>query len=467
MNNYDALASKILELVGGKGNVVQAEHCFTRLRILLLDKSKADLDAVKGLEGTKGAIFVGNQIQVVIGKDVSEVYEAFCKIGNFEVKKAIDENVDDVKPQKFTFKTFISDVMSGVSGCITPVVAGLICAGMISLIPAVIGPQMLGWITADSDLYRILSLAGSVPFYYFPVLVAYAASKKFNTNTVVAMIIAFVLVHPTMLDIVATGEAFSVYGIPMKLVTYTNQFLPMVLITYALSWIEKFVNKIVPDILKLVFVPVLEVLIMLPIALCILGPAASVIGVGLQKIFSFIYEYLGPVGMAIICGLWMFIVGGGMHHAILSVSTVALATGGADYVGMVAGSLIMFSLCGVAVGEMIRSKSAELKTFNASCLITCMVGGVVEPVLFGVGMKNKRTMIYTMIANAVGGALAWVFHIGYRFWGSYNVLILLSFANSEHPADLVYAIIVAVVCFLVGMCLVLFFGNTEDKKTNA
>ena len=75
MADKKELAARVLELVGGADNVVMATHCITRLRFNLKDDSKADLEALKTLDGALGAQVKDGQWQVIIGASVGSVYD--------------------------------------------------------------------------------------------------------------------------------------------------------------------------------------------------------------------------------------------------------------------------------------------------------------------------------------------------------------------------------------------------------
>lgn len=71
--NYKEIGQKILEAVGGKGNVQNLNHCATRLRFTLADDSKADDEAVKAIDGVVSLAKSGGQYQVVVGSDVPNI----------------------------------------------------------------------------------------------------------------------------------------------------------------------------------------------------------------------------------------------------------------------------------------------------------------------------------------------------------------------------------------------------------
>lgn len=78
MTNQE-LASRIIANVGGEGNISTLTHCATRLRFNLKDNSKANLDALKSLDGVITAQIKSGQMQVVIGAKVNAIFEEVSK----------------------------------------------------------------------------------------------------------------------------------------------------------------------------------------------------------------------------------------------------------------------------------------------------------------------------------------------------------------------------------------------------
>ena len=182
-------------------------------------------------------------------------------------------------------KHLFNQLLDAVSGAITPILPIFCVAGIFKMLVILFGPEGAGFMSETSDLYRILSLVGDAAYYYFPVFAAYSSAKKFKTSPVLALLIAVVMIYPDMLVIVEDGKPFSVFGIPMQLVNYTQAVLPVILITWAQSYVERFFKKISPDMLRILIVPVGTVLVMLPVALCLCGPAVQFV-MGLWPISS-------------------------------------------------------------------------------------------------------------------------------------------------------------------------------------
>ena len=84
MGKYSDDAAKLLELVGGKGNIAAVSHCMTRMRFVLNDESKADVSGIEDLPSAKGSFTQSGQFQVIIGNDVKAFYEDFVAVSGIE-----------------------------------------------------------------------------------------------------------------------------------------------------------------------------------------------------------------------------------------------------------------------------------------------------------------------------------------------------------------------------------------------
>lgn len=276
MKNYDMLCQAILKEIGSKDNVSFVTHCMTRLRMNLKDEGLVDMETVKKIPGVLGCQFSGEQFQIIIGPEVSEVYPVFLKSVGMENQEVGGE----VEDKAFCWKNIPKRVMDAVIGSVTPIFPIISAAGIIKLLAALLGPSMLGLLPADSDIVVLLTFVGDAGFYYFPVYVAWSAAKKFNTSIPIAMMLGAVMLHPTLVQMVSDGTAFTVFGIPMGLVSYTSQFLPSVLSVWILSYVYRFFDRVSPKFLKIILVPTCSLLVMLPITLCMVGPLGNLIGQG-------------------------------------------------------------------------------------------------------------------------------------------------------------------------------------------
>jgi len=98
MGKYTQDAQQLLRLIGGKENIAAVSHCVTRMRFVLNDPSKADVEAIEAMKVVKGSFTQAGQFQVIIGNAVADFYNDFVKVAGVEgvskdaVKQAAKKN---------------------------------------------------------------------------------------------------------------------------------------------------------------------------------------------------------------------------------------------------------------------------------------------------------------------------------------------------------------------------------------
>ena len=463
MNKYEQMASDILEKVGGKENVSNVAHCMTRLRLNLKDESVVNQEDVRSIEGVMGCQFTGGQFQVIIGPGtVDKVCDEVCKLGNFKNAEVIDENLDKPKEKfnpldKKSWGRLGNKILDSIVGCLTPILPVLIAAGLIKMVAAIIAPGMLGLVSENSDIYRILTIVGDAGFYFFPVFVGWSGAKKFGCSPLLAMVIGGLLIHPDLISIANSGEPFSVFGIPMTAATYSSTVLPMILITWVMSYVEKFIKKISPEVISLMMVPTLTILIMVPLSLCVLGPIGAILGVYLSDMLVALYNLTGPFGVALIGAIYVYIVATGMHLTLITVALTAIATNGCDHfilVGCVAGT---YAMIGMGIAVFLKAKNKQTKQVALSGTIAQAFGGVGEPFMYGILFRFKKLCVILSISIFIGGLWLGFNKAGVYFPGSNNFL-----AATMYGPDLFTGVIASVINFIAAFAMVMIFGFGEE-----
>lgn len=400
--NYDRIARDILAHIGGAENVTGLLSCFTRVRIDLADTSKVDEKAIAEIEGVKGAAFFNNTYQIIFGGACNDVYDALSRI----VHIGDDKAPAAVETQKapFGWKT----VFDYIAGSIQPIIPVLIGCGLIQAIVA-----MLAYLNIDSTTYgyQVLTAAGTAGYYFLPVLLGFSAARKLGANPFIGATLGAILVYPSMLEAAGTGEAFaSLYGIPVKLVTYSSTMTPVLLSMPIVYVIERFAKKYSPLVLKSVLVPAITILVSLPVILAITGPLAQIVSELLGQGIQALYTQFAVVGGAIIGATCPYFVLTGIHQATaIPIVLNELATAGASLVFPILG-FGNASIAGSSLGVALRSKNKELKSEALSASIIGAVG-ITEPALYGVLLPTKRSLIAPGIMSGICGALSLTFGV--------------------------------------------------------
>lgn len=448
MNNKE-LAKEILELVGGEQNVNSAVHCATRLRFKLKDEGKANKEKLENLDGVIAVMQSGGQYQVVIGNKVAYVYRELMEISNLG-----SENQTEAKPDKS--ENIFSRLIDVISAIFTPILGAMIGSGIIKGL-LMVGTMFLGMDTA-SGTYRVLAAASNAIFYFLPIILAYTASKKFNANPVIAMVIGGALIYPDMIAAFGDGEALYFIGIPIILINYSSSVIPTILGTWVLAKFEQFLEKLIPDVIRSFVIPLLSLLVVVPVVFLVVGPIGNYVGLGIANAYEAIYSFNPIVAGIVMGGFYQAFVIFGVHWAIGPVQINNVAVYGFDTItAMYLPS--KYAQAGATLGIGLKTKNKKLKSEAITTAITTATFGITEPAVYGFTLKYKKTFIIASIASAIGGGITGFFRTAASAYGVSNTLTLPVFL--EH--GFVGIILAIVVAFFVSLILTLMFGYSDAK----
>ena len=313
INKYEAIAPQILELVGGKDNIRSFAHCMTRLRFNVKDKGLVDADKIGKLPGCMGTQWAGDQLQVIIGQAVDKAYDAICAAGGLQKEAAVAEDLDSDKKKKFSLTT----VCEAISGCIVPLIPLFMASGLIKVV--LVMANLIGILPADSSTYTVLGYAADAALYFMPILIGYTAAKKFGADPSLAMGLCALLVYPNLMTALGGETPVTIFGLPVYNATYTNMMFPSIMVVFVMSYVERFFKKYVPEILRVMLVPLGTFLVMLPLSLCLVAPAGVFLGNGITWLVETIYNNIGFLGVGVLSGLYPLLILTGMHSTLAPV----------------------------------------------------------------------------------------------------------------------------------------------------
>lgn len=441
---YQELADQIIDLVGGKDNVQFFTHCVTRLRFNVKDQSKVNKDTVAKLPGVLGCQWQNGQFQVVIGQGVGDAYKLICSKYGFANESAVEENLDAKPEGKKSFKGVVDKVFDGISGSLTPLIPALIGCGMIKVLLILL--DMLG-VASDSGTYQLLTFAGDAGFYFLPIMIGAFAAKKFGANMALGMVMGGLLIYPSFSAGVGAGVAYNFLGIPVYGVTYSSTIFPIILTCAVMAPIEKFFAKHSPAVLRSVLEPLLTILVMIPLALCVLGPVGSYLGQYLSTFVLWLYNTIGFVGVALFAAVMPFVIMTGMHGAFVPY-LMQMLTVEPLFEPIFFPALIISNIDqGIAAFAVaLKTKDPNLKSTGLSTGVTAVVAGVTEPAMYAVNLKYKTPMYGAMIGSAIGGCVAGILKTAiYAFAGASSVIALPLFVSPDKPNNFLFMIIAVVV----------------------
>ncbi|MCR5526896.1 MAG: PTS transporter subunit EIIC [Lachnospiraceae bacterium] len=396
--NYDELAKNIIDKIGGSGNVVSLTHCVTRLRFKLADESIVDTAAVKNIKGVLTVVQAGGQYQVVIGSDVGDAFDAVNKIlGSNSGSKGVNpEKESDEK------KTPLSLVVDTVSGIFMPMLPAMMAAGLLKAFCAML--STFGILSESTTTYTVLYVLGDAFFYFLPILLGAAAAKKFGLNQFLGMFIGTVFLYPDITALYKSGEAVTFMNIPVKLINYPQTVLPILAACFLLKYVDRVLKKIMPKVIANIFVPAIEMLITVPIALIVIGPVTDTIGTAIASGVTFLMTVAPPVTGFVVGGCWSLMIMLGLHFPLMMIEVNNLMTAG-HMIMLPATFPVTFAHAGAALGVALRTKDPELKETGFSAFTSGILGTISEPAIYGVNLKYKTPFICASVCSGIGGAI--------------------------------------------------------------
>lgn len=458
---FSALASEIIEGVGGKENIAYLIHCLTRLRFNVKDKSKVNVEKLNQLTGTVGTQWQGEQFQVIIGQNVADVYKEVCKQADIEVKEQLDVKLDDDMPKaKFSMNV----IFDGISGTIAPLLPMIIGGGMIKVILML--ALQFNLIDASNATYIALSFATESVFYFLPVFIGATGARKFGANMGYGMLLGAILVFPAFVQAVSAGDALSVFGLPILGVSYSSSVFPMIMTTFILARVEKFFTKVSPAVIRSILVPLLTLLVMVPLMLVVIAPLGSIVGTYLSQAIVWLYDTTGFFGVGILSGAFVFLVMTGTHTALAPVLFGLLTTLGFDPLVLFANTLYTLNQGVVTFVVGLKTKEVETRSTAFAATISSFVAGISEPALFGFTLKNRKLLYSSMIGCFCGGLYGGLMGVAvYQLSGSVGFLGTPGFYNGS-VGSIIHLFIAIAISFVVTFGLCYFFALKEDKGEN-
>lgn len=445
----EELARKIIEHVGGIGNIKSLSHCMTRLRFFLVDDKKANEGELKKLS-ILGVQKQGGQYQVIVGNDVSRVYKEIIKQ---YPQIAGGENVSDNAGEK--------------KGNIFNRMLATLTAILVAPLPAIIGGGLilgirymfttLNLLPGDSPLIFLLTVIGNSSLYFFPFLLAVSAAKRFNTNIYMAMGIAAAMMDPNIIARIGEDPVRLFGAVPIPMINYGSSVIPIILAIWFMSKVYGWLDDHLPSMITVIFVPVLTFLIVIPINLILIAPLAtyltSYVSNGLEWLINL---NLGIAGF-VIGATRPLLVLAGLHHAVRPLQYMQLETLG--YTTITPATFIStMAQATAALAVAVLVKDRKNKQIATSSTISGYLG-ITEPALYGIIFKYRAALVGCILGGGLGGMVSTMMGAKAFSSGLPSILTTPIFMGDK-PLSIVFGLIVM---FVATFGITWFLGKTVLK----
>ena len=474
MGKYQELAADIVRNVGGRENVAGLVHCITRLRFTLKDESLVNDDVLKGMSGVVTVMKSGGQYQVVIGNHVAEVYEDVLPL--LDLRE--DGDVNQADGSGAGKKRLLDRAIDVVSGIFQPILGIMAACGMLKGFNTLF--EALGFYTETSGIYMVINAAGDALFNFLPLFLGYTAAKKFHLKPMLGLAVGAAMCYPSIqlgsleaggmaLYTLFEGTMFAspVYltflGIPVIAANYTGTVIPVILAVWFASKCEKLFNRIVPDLVKFFFVPMLTLLVTLPVTLLLLGPAATFGSMLISEFTLAIRDFSPLVAGAVVGFTWQILVIFGLHWGFIPVYINNVMTLGYDNV-MMPFFACTFATSAVVLAIFFKTRDKKLKEMAIPNFISGIFG-VTEPAIYGILLPLKKPFVISCIAGGIGGAFYGHFNFRKFILGGMGIFELPNMMNPDGTmGNIIVAFAGIAISMAVGFVLTMMFYRDEKEK---
>ncbi|WP_437615445.1 beta-glucoside-specific PTS transporter subunit IIABC [Erwinia sp. V71] len=393
--DYPQTARTIIELLGGADNINSVFHCITRLRFDLKDNEKVQRAQLEQLDGVMGINLSGDQFQVIIGSKVTQVCHAIqAELPDTAAAQATEQPAAEHKRRNPV--SVALEIISGIFSPIIPAIAGAgILKGLLSLCLS------FGWVASSNQTFQIMTAIGDGVFYFMPMVLAFSAGNKFGANPYLSVALAAILFHPTLTTLFKSGTPVEFLGLGVSAVSYASSVIPIILSVWLLSFVERQINRVMPNALKTMFTPLLSLLIVAPVMLIFIGPAGISVGNNLSSGIIWLVDNMGPLAGILVGGTLSLMIITGMHYVLVPIIINNITKLGYDPI-----KILMFAAnfgqAGAAFGVFLRSRNKKTKSLALSTSFTALMG-VTEPAMYGVNIRFKKPFAAALIGGACGG----------------------------------------------------------------
>jgi len=454
------LATEVLAKVGGAENVISLVHCATRLRFKLRDSSKAQTLALKNTPGIIMVVESGGQYQVVVGNEVSQVYELIAPL--------LDGDASEQQPNELEGKEgFFARFIDIISAIFTPFISLLIAGGMLKGLLSV--AMVAGWLTAQNGTYQILFAASDAMFYFLPLFLGYTACKKFKGNPFIGMAIGGALVHPMMLAAFTASQMpgaqpHHFLGLPVILINYSSSVIPIIFACWLSAWLERLIYLRLPSAVRNFITPLICIVVAVPLTFLLIGPAATWVSKMLALGYELLYGFNSAIAGMLMGGLWQVCVIFGVHWGMVPIMMNNISITGHDTLIPLLVPAI-FGQVGATLGIFLRTKNAQLKG-SAGSALAAGICGITEPAVYAITLPNRRAFVFGCLGGAAGAGVVGYFHSAVYSFGFASIFTLTQLIPpTGYDFTVTAAIIGLLVSLTLSTLLTYFFARVNAPKT--
>ena len=464
---YKKISKEVLENIGGSENIQGAAHCATRLRIVLKDLSLAKTDKLENIDLVKGCFVAGSQLQLIFGAGtVNEVYKVFAKEAKLE-----NMSLSDVKDIANNKENPLQKVIKALSDVFVEIIPAILAAAILLGVTGFLANFEA--VKTNQTLYainRLSNLASVGIFAVLPMVVVYSATKRFGGRAILGIVVGAIMLDGSLANAYSIGtpgfnpEILDLFGLKIQMVGFQGGIIVALMMGYIVAQLDKFFEKKIPSVIKLLVSPMLTVFISTFLLFTIVGPIGRELSNYITGGLVWVSTEFGLIGYMIFAGLQQIIVITGLHHILNAAEAQLIATTGRDFLNPLM-SVALISQGGAVLGYYLLHRKERKVAEIALPSFVSILFGISEPAIFGVNLKYKFPLIAGCIAGAIAGAFVYIFKLSSLGFGATAIpgITIIDPANNGY----INYIIVHLIGLVLGIVICYTFGKAKTKKVIA
>lgn len=461
---YQKISKEVLENIGGSENIQGAAHCATRLRIVLKDLSLAKTDKLENIDLVKGCFVAGSQLQLIFGAGtVNEVYKVFAKEAKLE-----NMSLSDVKDIANNKENPLQKVIKALSDVFVEIIPAILAAAILLGVTGFLANFEA--VKTNQTLYainRLSNLASVGIFAVLPMVVVYSATKRFGGRAILGIVVGAIMLDGSLANAYSIGtpgfnpEILDLFGLKIQMVGFQGGIIVALMMGYIVAQLDKFFEKKIPPVIKLLVSPMLTVFISTFLLFTIVGPIGRELSNYITGGLVWVSTEFGLIGYMIFAGLQQIIVITGLHHILNAAEAQLIATTGRDFLNPLM-SVALISQGGAVLGYYLLHRKERKVAEIALPSFVSILFGISEPAIFGVNLKYKFPLIAGCIAGAIAGAFVYIFKLSSLGFGATAIpgITIIDPANNGY----INYIIVHLIGLVLGIVICYTFGKAKTKK---
>lgn len=465
---YEAIASEIVQLAGGRENILGVAHCATRLRLVLEDNDKADISSIENVNLVKGVFVAGDQLQIIFGAGlVNDVCQVLAESLHMD-----SMSLGDLKTKANKRMNPLQRAVKALSDVFIEIMPGILAAALLTGLSSVLGN--LEFVENNQTLYgisRLINISSGAIFGFLPLCVAYSTVKRFGGRPIMGLVIGCIMLSTSLADAYAAAQGtvdvttLHIFGLPVELVGFQGGIIVALLIGIVTAKLDIFFEKKVPEVIRLLVSPLLTTMVSAFLLFMIIGPIGRALASGITTALVWMTQNLGAFGYAIFSGLQQLIVITGLHHVFGAIESQLLVDTGRNFLNPLM-SVAILAQGGAVLGYLARNlKDAKAKELCIPSFVSVLFG-ITEPALFGVNLRYRYPIIGGCIGGAIGGVVVYFTNLAALGFGT-TVVPGIALADPQNNGYINYIIAHAIALatgFLFALLLGAVFERSKPEK---